>query len=475
MTASPTTGGAGAAQALDGLGFAALLARLSDCEAAPSLPSAVEAGTEPVPLAVIDTPDLFAAGVLLRPQFGRPLPVLRGSPVSFTVASSEPVTLDLDDGTPPAEVAPGQTVSATYPAHATEVQLEVTRAGRSAGFRIGLDPQSPPLPDETWSLPGGTAWVLRASGHEAVRCPLLCVEGFPGGHGFAFSHDMLAQQGVLDTLRGRGFDLVVLGLEDGTRPLGENAPVVEACLAEVATRTTLPVSLLGWSMGGLLCRLALSAIEGRGEEHQVTTLVTWDTPHRGCVTQLGVQWLVSRFASAHPALQPHARVIDSPANREMVILMLQGDGEARVDPRRTALIETLSWPQQPRRVLLSCGQGGGRDGRARGDVRAGQVLAHWHSDGGGEIHLRAMGGTQPVGEGSWNGVARRRSSSPTGWPGMECPAPAVPTPRRRPACSRRSPAAAPIRSSRLRSARCPPSARSTSTSQPTSPCPSSRT
>jgi cytochrome P450 len=392
-----------AGQVLDGLGFAALLARLSDRGAAPSLPPAVEAGSEPVPLAVIDTPEVFALGVLLRPQFGRATPVLRGTPVKFILSSSEPVVLDLGDGSPDAEVAPGQTVTAAYPADAGEVQLLVTRAGRSAGLRIGLDLEAPRQPDETWDLPGGTAWMLRAAGHDALRCPLVCVEGFPGGHGFAFSHDVLAQQGVLDRLLGRGFDLVVVGLEDGTRPLEDNAPVVEACLAEVARRTPLPVTLLGWSMGGLLCRLALSAIEGRGEAHQVTTLVTWDTPHRGCVTQLGVQWLVSQFAPKHPALQPHAAEIDSPANREMVVLTLQPDGEAAVDPRRTALVEALSWPRQPRRVLLSCGWGGGRDGR-RGDVRAGQVLVHWQSDGNGEIHLRAVGGTHPVGEGTWDDV-----------------------------------------------------------------------
>jgi hypothetical protein len=49
-------------------------------------------------------------------------------------------------------------------------------------------------------------------------------------------------------------------------------------------------------------------------------------------------------------------------------------------------------------VLLSCGQGSGGC-----DVRAGEVLVHWHAEGHGDIHLRTMGGTLPVGEGSWDG------------------------------------------------------------------------
>jgi cytochrome P450 len=395
---------------LDGLGFMGLLARLADRGAAASLPPAVEAGSGPAPLLVVDRPDVFAAGLVLKPQFGRPAPVLRGVAGSFTLVAERPVTLNLGDGSPASEVAPGQTVTAAYPAGLSEAQLAITCDGRTAGIRTGVDPDPAPAPDEVWSLPGGTAWVLRGYGpatapapaarHTALRCPLVCVEGFPGGHGFAFSHDILSQQGVLDRLLARGFDLVAVGLDDGTRPLGENAPVVQACLAEVGQRTPLPVTLIGWSMGGLLCRLALSGTEADGEDYQVTTLLTWDTPHRGSVTQLGVQWLVSHFAQLHPALMPYASQIDSAANREMDMLCLQPDGSAAADPRRAALEQALPWPQQPRRVLLSCGRGSG--GR---DLRPAEVLVHWYAEGHGEIHLREMGGADPVGEGSWDGQA----------------------------------------------------------------------
>ncbi|MGH8303279.1 MAG: cytochrome P450 [Steroidobacteraceae bacterium] len=392
---------------LDGLGFAALLARLADRGAAVSLPRAVEAGTGPVPLVVIDRPDLFAAGLVLMPQFARPAPWLRGRTPSFTLVADRPVMLDLGDGSPAAQVQPAQTVAAAYSPTVTEARLALCGDGRNAGVRIGIDPNPAPAPDELWSLPGGTAWVLRGYGpatpparRTTLRCPLVSVEGFPGAHGFAFSHDVLAQQSVLDTLLARGFDLVVLGLDDGMRPLKENAAVVDACLAEVGRRTPLPVLLLGWSMGGLLCRLGLSRIEARGEKHAVTTLVTWDTPHRGAVTQLGVQWFVSRFAPSHPALMPAAAQLHSPANLEMLMLCLQADGSASPDPRREALAEKLSWPRQPRRVLLSCGRGSGGC-----DPRSGEVLVHWRGEGRGEIHIRSMGDSRPVGEGSWDGVA----------------------------------------------------------------------
>lgn len=419
--AEPTSGPSN----LDGPGFTALLACLADRGAAVSLPAAVEAGSAPAPLVVVDRPDVFAAGLALKGQFGRPAPVLRGLAPSFTLMAERPVVLDLGDGTASAEVSPGQTVTATYPPGATAVQLTIACDGHSAGIRIGVDANPAPAPDEVWSLAGATAWVLRGYGpaaapapaarHTTLRCPLVCVEGFPGGHGFAFSHDVLAQRGVLDTLLARGFDLVAVGLEDGTRPLEENAAAVEACLTAVGQRTALPVTLLGWSMGGLLCRLALGSIEARGEEHAVTTLVSWDTPHRGAVTQLGVQWLVSHFAPRHPALVPDAAQLDSPANREMDLLSLQPDGSAGVDPRRSVLAQKLTWPKQPRRVLLSCGRGSGGC-----DLHRGEVLVHWHAEGAGAIHLRTMGGTAPVGEGSWDGHAPPPLEVPDqlGWDGM---------------------------------------------------------
>ena len=178
--------------------------------------------------------------------------------------------------------------------------ITVQRDGRTARCAIEFDDAPAPMPAETWKLPGGTAWLLPAPGHEALRCPLVVVEGFPGGHGFVYSHDVLAQHGLLASLQGLGHDLVAVGLDDGLRSLQENAGVVRAALAEVEARTELPITLAGWSMGGLLARIAVVAAERGGEAHRVETLLTWDTPHRGTMTQLGVQWFVQSFADGTP-------------------------------------------------------------------------------------------------------------------------------------------------------------------------------
>ena len=255
-------------------------------------------------------------------------------------------------------------------------------------------------PDETVGVAGGTVWIARAPGHDALRCPLVVVEGFPGGHGFGFSAGVLAQHGVLDQLRAAGHDLVVLGLDDGLRSILENAAVLKAALSLVAERTALPVTVLGWSMGGLIARVALAELEDDGARHRVATLVTWDTPHRGTITQLGVQWLVAHLGAELPALAASGRLLSSVANQEMDVVWLDASGAPQQSPHRRALLERLRWPRQPRRVLISSGRGDGAE-----TLAAGSTLVHWDGGERGEIVLRAAGSGHPIAEGRFAGRA----------------------------------------------------------------------
>lgn len=387
--------GVAAAPVLDGVRFARLLAILADRGECPSLPAPAGARGEAVPLVVIDRPGVFAAGVLLRSQFGRAMPALRARTVTFTLVADSDVMVELSDGSRRRPVAPGESITADFPVPAPSALLTVSHGDRLARCSIALDDSPAPAPAESWTLPGGTGWVVPAPGHTALRCPLVVVEGFPGAHGFLFSHDVVAQQGVLAALQGLGHDLVVIGLDDGTRPLRENAAVVKAGLARVAVETELPVTLLGWSMGGLLARIALAELEAGEEQHRVETLVTWDTPHRGTMTQLGVQWFLANFARLHPAIEPQQKLVASSANRELDMLVLGPDGTPETSPERQALMTGLTWPQRPRRVLLASGRGDGVS-----SLDPGQVLLYWRGADSSEICLRALGDAGPMATGS---------------------------------------------------------------------------
>src|SRR5208283_3551301 len=146
----------------------------------------------------------------------------------------------------------------------------------SARFTVALsdEPAAPP-PDECWKLRApraggrrgntGTAYVYRANGHAQVVNPLIMVEGFPGSHPCDYLYDTLDQQGTATALRAAGYDLVIVGLDQGADEIQRNAQVLIACLREAMRRTDAPLVVGGMSMGGLVSRFALAEMETRGE------------------------------------------------------------------------------------------------------------------------------------------------------------------------------------------------------------------
>lgn len=62
---------------------------------------------------------------------------------------------------------------------------------------------------------------------------------------------------------------------------------------------TQPNVVVGMSMGGILTRYALKKMEDRNIPHCTSTMITWDTPHKGANAPLGVQGAIwFRYASA---------------------------------------------------------------------------------------------------------------------------------------------------------------------------------
>ena len=81
-----------------------------------------------------------------------------------------------------------------------------------------------------------------------------------------------------------------------------NADVLVECIREAIKRTSQPLLVGGMSMGGLISRYALMAMEARGEQHNTDTFLSIDTPHAGTYTTLGAQWFVHTYLPMLPAL-----------------------------------------------------------------------------------------------------------------------------------------------------------------------------
>jgi hypothetical protein len=355
---------------------AAVLAGAADGTALPSPPGGIAEAIRPARCCM-------AAG-LLHDQWGFVQPVYRGHTVTWLVdpelwqggGQGPPAQVEVDagDGRGPRMVAVGRPFEASYAGQPAAVVSVRVGAERTARFSVSLsDAPAAPAPDDTWVLhsPAGTgdperatgrAYVYRAGGHTDVVHALIIAEGFPGGFPWDYLYDVVNQNGMLEELRARGFDVILLSFDHGTEPMQHNAGVVEACIHEAWTRSGQPLIVGGKSMGGLITRYALAAMEHRGEDHHTQLFLTIDTPHTGAYTSLAAQWFVHAFERSSPALRTLAALLDSPANQQFVMTWVH-DGVAAESPLRTEWLRLLAevgdFPSRPRKVAVSSGRGDG--------------------------------------------------------------------------------------------------------------------
>jgi cytochrome P450 len=363
----------------------------------------------------------FACG-LLHDQWGLAQPVYRGRTVPFVVLEEFHITnpgeplpdaieLDPGDGGGFRAVEIGQRVLAEYPdsdSAAVTIRCRYGSETLSARFTVALsDSPAAPQPDEIWPLRArdggntGTAYIYLANGATAVHNPLIMVEGFPGGHPPDYLYDTLDQHGTATGWRAAGYDLVIVGLDNGMDEIQRNADVLGACIRETISRTDAPLVVGGMSMGGLVSRFALTAMEARGEPHHTSIFLTIDTPHRGTYTSLGAQWFVHAMKGCLPSLTGYARLLDSPANQQFDLWWVH-DGVAQCSPLREAFVTELAalgdYPKLPRRLAAACGRGDG----ARGIPPGAQVL-RWAGEPwiSAELRTLADGASETIGQGSW--------------------------------------------------------------------------
>ncbi len=322
----------------------------------------------------------FLACGLLHDQWGLPAPAYRGHRVPWLVTDDlclgerPPDSIEIDPGDGggfrPARL--GEAVEATYPDEAraatAAVRCHYGDQVATGHWTVPLsDRPAAPVPDETWPLQGdngntGTAWVYTASPGAPLRHPLIMVEGFPGGHPADYLYDTLDQQQTASALRAAGYDIVLVGLDQGMDRIQRNADVLVSCLREAMRRTEAPLVVGGMSMGGLISRYALAAMETRGEDHRTAVFLTVDTPHGGTYTSLAAQWFVHAFRPYLPALGGYAAQLDSPANQQFDLWWLH-DGVAGTSPLRREWVRDLEavggYPERPRRLAISSGRGDG--------------------------------------------------------------------------------------------------------------------
>jgi hypothetical protein len=400
---------------------------------------------DPVPLALASfgyrlagdadgiTRRAFGMAPLLHAPFGNGPAVLRSrvvrwwlDPRFFVGDGAFPTALQLDagDGRGLQPVPADGIVTAFYASDVQQLALRLVVGSQQARCTIAIGAPPAPLPDLTLPFPGATAWVFQASANRAAglttpQRPVIVCEGFPGGYACDYLHDMMNQQGTLDAMLAQGHDVVLLGFAKGTGPIDTNATALMGVIRELD-----PLVVGGVSMGGLIARQAMAAMDAAGESHAVALFFTLDTPHQGAYTPLSVQWFVQANASSLGGAAGFAWLINSTANQQFMshgLRVENGAWQAGPSPLRTAWLQRLadvgSYPTRPRKLALACGRG---DGQRREEPGALQL--QWDDGQGFSGTLHGLGSALPAGQDSLSTLPPLPAQPPgiedTAWDGL---------------------------------------------------------
>lgn len=121
--------------------------------------------------------------------------------------------------------------------------------------------------------------------------PILIVEGFDLLNNYSAGKLYSDWKDALSHLQAEGYDVFCLNFNDAKRSMHSNKEVVKAMINKINEEKTgnFEGVIIGESMGGILCRMALKEMENEGIDHQMGLYVSFDSPHKGANVPPGIQ------------------------------------------------------------------------------------------------------------------------------------------------------------------------------------------
>jgi hypothetical protein len=359
---------------------------------------------------VVETRHAFFASALLKQEYVgfSPQPIVHyGLAARFEIPpdcylsnSQEQLTgieIDLDDGAGWRPITIGAEVATLYKAPGTRhIFLQADANGRklTASFDIEIRVSGAPRPNETWKLISnlvsqtGHAWVFFGEGHDKLTTPVLITEGFPGGYQLDFLWEMLNKQNLATDLLAAGKDIVIVGFDEGTALMENNAAVVIAAIEKAASEVKAggnePHLVVGGaSMGGVVSCYALTYMERNNMEHHTDKYFSIDSPHTGAFVSYSLQLFVNYFKPHVAELAEIQKLLQSNASQELLLLWIQIDNTPFTPrPLRTKFLENLAnigwYPKKPMRFAVADGTG---DGASNGALNGSQALYYSYQGG----------------------------------------------------------------------------------------------
>jgi len=252
---------------------------------------------------------------------------------------------------------------------------------RVASFSFHVQHPTTPAPHETWSvvaevpylgeLGSGLAYVYLAESHTTLTNPVLIIEGFDLYNSMNWDelYYQINREELLETMRGEGFDFVLLNFADSLDYIQRNAYLAVALIQQI--QQIIPASadlyIAGVSMGGIVGQYALSFMEQNGLAHNVRTFLAFDAPHLGANIPFGLQHWVDFFAPNSAQASLLRDILNQPSARQLLVYHYADSppNSAASDPLRLTLLGELAtlgnYPQNLRKVAIASGSGAQQD------------------------------------------------------------------------------------------------------------------
>ncbi|MEU6678094.1 hypothetical protein [Streptomyces sp. NPDC046925] len=263
--------------------------------------------------------------------------------------------------------------------------------------------EAAPAPDQEWALPDGKAWVYLADAGRGLAKPVIIADGFnTGPSDLDFSWEILERgpYPFIGELRRRGYDVVLLGFDERSASILDNAKAAKSAIQEAIARRTgnHPLTVGGFSMGGLVTRYALARMEHDDVEHETELYFSFDSPHRGAWIPIALQSFAHYIRRLNAAF---SNQMNSPAARQLLWQHISEWGDTpETDKERVEFLAELErvggWPRRPKKIGVANGvRTGAGNGIAPGEQAfRGRGLAitgtHLYTQPAGEDQLVAQ-------------------------------------------------------------------------------------
>lgn len=213
----------------------------------------------------------------------------------------------------------------------------------------------------------GEAYIYLGESHDSLSNPVIVIEGFDIDNTMSWEvlYETMNQEGMVESLRTRGFDAVVLDFTDATDHIQRNSFVAVELIEQV--NALIPacadLAIVGASMGGLIGRHALAYMEMHALEHNVRTFISFDAPQKGANIPLGMQYWIKFFSVESEAAGLMLQQLGAPAPRQMLIYYLtdppgtSGESDSLFARLQSDFAALGGYPMNLRKVAIANGSG----------------------------------------------------------------------------------------------------------------------